>query len=160
MNVHNMLSAIEVMQRADHFYIGWWQEQGIKGIADTEDELHRCGTAACFAGWVGVTKEFRADGGTVCSVSGIPRITTPDGVVLDGAAAMAYWLDIPIMDADALCWTGADAWHFYGCKDEEDISSDDVACALLDLMLKHNGDDRYVFDKRMIPSLSEYPEES
>lgn len=62
MNVENIHKAIAIMRRAGKVDMQWFQD-GITCF--TEEDMHTCGTAACFAGWVAVSPEFKADGGVV-----------------------------------------------------------------------------------------------
>lgn len=110
MNRTNVQHAINIMQRVidnkREFKMSAWQEPryGIFGVrrwpAQDEETLHKCGTAACFAGWVAVSPEFQKDGGKV-GVVGEPEI---DRYQYD--RAIAAWLDIPHETAAALCFIG------------------------------------------------------
>ena len=68
---------IAVMQRAvDNkrvFDLNNWQIVDFgESIKNTEEELHNCGMAACFGGWLAVSPEFIALGGGRSLVSGRP----------------------------------------------------------------------------------------
>ena len=84
MNLRRMDVCIKVMQRVvDNKYafdLGDWQ-QG-EHTKTSEKELHKCGSAACFAGWLAVSPEFRRSGGTLSQYHGIPRFKGRGG---DGA---------------------------------------------------------------------------
>ena len=146
MNVNNMLTAIDIMNRAGKFDISVWQEVVPGGYKDTECELHRCGTSACFAGWVAVSPEFRKDGGSISRSCGYPIITDGNNNRLYEASAIAYWLDIPNRDAEDLCFVGSNIGRFYNDKEYDEITTDDVVCVLATLLLEHAGDDTYCFD--------------
>ena len=108
MNIENIDKAIAVMtrvkDRGDNINMDAWQENFDDHFCATEDELHSCGTAACFAGWVAVSPEFEDSGGSL-NWDGSPRL----GKFHD-TEAIAAWLGIPSRDANALCWI---ADHFY-----------------------------------------------
>src|SRR5690606_8145741 len=91
MNTENINKAIAVMERVkkrcDVFDLSDWQWSN--DVCQTEEELHKCGTSACFAGWVGISPEFIKDGGSINANYGYPIIKEHAGV-----EAMAYWLDI------------------------------------------------------------------
>lgn len=70
-------------------------------ITTEEGLLADCGTAACLAGWIAVSAEFRADGG-YSGGFGAPMISLL-GKSLRGVDAVQYWLDIEPEEADALC---------------------------------------------------------
>ena len=111
MNKSNVQKAINVMlrvkARGDNFDMSRWQQVNFSlklpeqlqsiGILNTERELHECGSAACFGGWVASSPEFAADGGKAVG-SGYPIL---DGT--RGARAIALWLDIEPYEARALC---------------------------------------------------------
>lgn len=86
MNIENLNKAIAIMERAGKVNMNKWQHGQ---IVETEKELNICGTAACFAGWIAVSPEWKADGGTV-GFSGAPA---KDHIL--GRHAIADWLEIP-----------------------------------------------------------------
>lgn len=91
MNIENLNKAIAIMQRAGNVNMRQWQSAG--NIADnkkTEGEIHTCGTAACFAGWIAVSPEWKADGGTV------GMFGAPVRHEASRDRAICNWLDIPL----------------------------------------------------------------
>ncbi len=103
MNVENINKAIAIMERVPQGRLRMtaWQcgDHGWDTLpVRTEEELHACGNKACFAGYVAISPEWKADGGEVCA-NGAPVILTkeyppPPIRVLTGTHAIAYWLDI------------------------------------------------------------------
>lgn len=85
MNLERLDQAIAVMKRAGKVIMSDWQTGEIRG---TEAELHECGTAACFAGWLAVSPEFQAAGGDV-GFGGNPLFGP-----LGGFRAITEWLEI------------------------------------------------------------------
>lgn len=78
MNPRNIRKAIAVMQRAidrgGKFSMANWQSRQTRDglvqavgaeCAFTESQLHACGNAACFAGYLDISPEWRADFGRV-----------------------------------------------------------------------------------------------
>lgn len=84
-NLERLEQAIAIMRRAGIVKMSDWQSgEPLK----TESEIHTCGTAACFAGWIAVSPEFKAAGGKVRPVSGAPVFC---GWV--GVQAILDWLE-------------------------------------------------------------------
>lgn len=137
MNKTNVQHAINIMKRAGNINMGSWQQvySGDKfiGIKDDEEDLHTCGTGACFAGWVAVSPEFKEAGGYPNPRSGTPVIEDPDDVAIcDGADAIGYWLDIDLDVAEALC-----AVQDEGEKDlypKGDVTKEDIIDSLTKLL--------------------------
>tara|TARA_Y100001938_G_scaffold149998_1_gene239116 strand:- start:778 stop:1212 length:435 start_codon:yes stop_codon:yes gene_type:complete len=128
MNIDNVNKAISVMERVkergDRIDMHSWQD-GATEIALTEQDLHTCGTAACFAGWVAVSPEFTQDGGKAKVTSGMPVLKNEEGV-----RAIALWLGMTYFEALGLC--GLDNWRdIYGANMRyEDIDADAILTAL------------------------------
>lgn len=105
MNIENVKKAIAIMERAkvrDSVYMCQWQtanEFAGYAIAVNEDDLHACGNRACFAGHIAVSKEFQNDGGE-CK-KGLPYFSD-----LNGAGAIALWLDIHPTIAESFVYGG------------------------------------------------------
>ena len=101
MNKANVQKAINVMQRVVDqnraFDMAVWQDDAICGVRHTEKDLHECGMAACFGGWVAVSPEFHKDGG-LADDYGLPYLTGARG----GVPSIAKWLGISIDDASDL----------------------------------------------------------
>jgi len=102
MNKVNVQKAIDIMKRAGKIDMRVWQGLNLE-LCETEEDLHSCGTAACLAGWIAVSPDWKSDGGDRCW-NGSPLIDA-NGRTIDGVEAIAYWLDIPVLDASKLCAT-------------------------------------------------------
>lgn len=143
MNKQNIDKAIAVMQRViDNGYcfdMHDWQTTNINvddywtesnSIFSTEKELaNSCGTAACFAGWVAVSDEFKQDGGgpgLQPLQNGVPMLNGTRG-----PGAISQWLDIPCHLSIGLCGVEPDvAADVYGTEDMEKITPYHVLDAL------------------------------
>lgn len=129
MNLANWDKAIDVMERVkargDTLNMGSWQAHTMYTVQAKESQLHTCGTAACFAGWVAVSPEFQKDGGEVMK-NGAPMI---EGHAED--EAIAEWLGIDDELAENLCAMGA--FHDVYGKPAEEITVDDVIEKLYEL---------------------------
>lgn len=147
MNRERILTAIKIMERVP---VGKLRMSAFQTparalvLVSTEDEMHACGNSACFAGWVAVSPEFRADGGY--AEMGEPVIVDgkdPYGIsTLSGSLAIAHWLEIPSRTARSLVY--GDLNHEYPSPDENlpghfshyygkswgDITPDDVIAKL------------------------------
>ena len=123
------------MQRAGEVNMVKWQSGGRLGA--TEEEIHICGTAACFAGWIAVSPEWKADGGTV-GYSGAPEKDT-----YLGRMSIAYWLEIPhdlagsIVLGDTFVQTSLRRRYslFYN-KSWSEVNKEDVLSKLIELREK------------------------
>lgn len=131
MNLENLNKAIAVMERVrdrgDAFNLRNWQGRYAKDWSNfdpvrTEEELHTCGTPACFAGWLAVSPEWAASGGTIGTV-GEPEINH-----LDEDDAIAFWLRIDEHEAGSLC--GVTFPHLTYGKTSSEVTVDDVLTAL------------------------------
>jgi len=135
MNVANVDKAIAIMGRAVNLNMRFYQAKfhaggsvSVLAALKTEEELHRCGTSACFGGYIAVSKEFQADGGFV-STDGSPCIVSSvSGRRLEGHEALAYWFVISETLAQMLVYGGTDEFgrgRFYG-KPLKDVLAEDV----------------------------------
>lgn len=86
MNIERLNQAINIMKRAGKVDMTDWQSGE---IVETESEIHSCGTAACFAGWVAVSPEFKEAGGVTHPVSGAPILN-----IFSGYLAVVDWLGV------------------------------------------------------------------
>lgn len=86
-NLERLNQAIAIMERAGKVSMGTWQGGNTHECAKEEEELHKCGNTACFAGWVAVSPEFQAAGGRV-GTSGWPRFS-----LSIGSNAINRWLE-------------------------------------------------------------------
>lgn len=92
MNLQNLDHAIAIMKRAGKVNMHHWQSGNIK---QTEESKHICGSAACFAGWIGVSPEWAADGGTTTR-SGEPFLDNGNmELESDAKRSLAVWFDLP-----------------------------------------------------------------
>ena len=118
------------MKRAGVVDMAHWQGDGVHDrVAQTDEAaLHACNTPACFAGWVAVSPEFQADGGTV-RPSGAPSIADRRG-----DSAIAVWLCIPAKAARDLCGAGVYvAECFYG-RPAREVTAEHVIEKLEELL--------------------------
>tara|TARA_Y100001938_G_C8080980_1_gene429067 strand:- start:1863 stop:2312 length:450 start_codon:yes stop_codon:yes gene_type:complete len=130
MNLENVNIAIAVMERVkergDKVDMSRWQKghylEGHYTIKQAEEALHTCGTAACLAGWIAVSPEWKAQGHGITSY-GAPYLVLPNGEEALEAYAIAVWLDIPPSEATRLTAV-IDASSLYG-KDTG-IEAEDV----------------------------------
>jgi hypothetical protein len=77
MNRDNVQATINVLRRAQNFNISSFQAPreefaGLR-VAQTEEELHKCGNSACIAGYVAVSPEWAIYGGGVARCDGMPK---------------------------------------------------------------------------------------
>ena len=102
MNKSNVQKAINIMQRVidrgDAFDMRGWQFTSPSERRVAEVDLHTCGQAACFGGWVAVSPEFQKDGGRVSNISGAPLYKERDRQY-----AIAEWLEVSTREAESLC---------------------------------------------------------
>ena len=134
-NVKHLKDAIAVMQRvADNatclFNMGYWQDFGDwESCAISERALHGCGIAACFGGWLAVSPEFQSAGGGVGD-EGQPLFNG-----YQGCLAIAEYLGVGEIDAEALCATNADAaTQFYRTIGMHLITARDVLDKLNEML--------------------------
>jgi len=149
MNIENMRSAINIMKRAGKIDMCSWQEikNGDKALG-SEENLHYCGTAACFAGWIAVSPEWKKDGGRIDERVGSPYIPTKENLDRNYyyAKAIAYWLDIPESYSCELCAlnTTIENEEYYGVK-MNDITKEMVIGKLEEIIEKHTNDKDFIF---------------
>lgn len=99
LNEANVAHAISIMRRAAGMVLMTNFQTTPDGLEEEEAlleeaHLHNCGNKACFAGWVGVSDEFRESGGYV-SENGIPVLEDPlTRIVYKAEGAIAKWLGI------------------------------------------------------------------
>lgn len=84
MNRDRIEYCIELMRGADRLNMLWYQSGD---EVDTLEEFHQCGNTACFAGYVALSPEFRAEGGSI-------DFGSPVWEGEEGASAIAQWLGI------------------------------------------------------------------
>ena len=120
MNIENLNKAIAVMTRAGKIDMGRWQnttvgisstENETDTVKETEEEIHSCGTAACFAGWIGVSPEWKEFGGVIDG-DGEPVLGK-----LSACKALSLWLDLPEFFIEMLMF--ATYGQIYGDMDED-----------------------------------------
>lgn len=111
MNTANIQATIDILKRAQNFNIGVFQ-YGTFQASRTEEELHACGNSACIAGYVAVSPEWHAVGGSV-SLGGAPEmLSRPRANPCD---LMSEFWGLNWGDADAIVygesWRGFIARH-------------------------------------------------
>lgn len=145
-NTANVRTAINIMRGATNLCM--LQHQAVTTnaydssdpiICTTTEELHKCGNTACFAGYVGVSDEWRALGGWIDS-HGQPLIHDGLGRTLVSVDAIHYWIggDWDFMDCmimGGVFYRDGDVSYcgFYG-KDFADVTKEDVIAALETLL--------------------------
>lgn len=147
-NTVAVTQAIQIMERVidrgSEVIMANWQtpflEDGTQGVAQEdllctdEMEMHNCGTAACFAGWVAVSPEWKRIGGSI-DPSGGPLLRHK-GQELFGSEAIAAWLNIPQHQAELLTCISAECTGrtaYYG-KPLYFISASDVIGKLKEML--------------------------
>ena len=93
MNINNVKIAIAIMERAGKVDMRSWQSNS-KGNAHTDEKkLHKCGTTACFAGWVAVSPEWQEFG--KISSDGAPELNNLDTIDnFRPAYALSKWFEL------------------------------------------------------------------
>jgi len=127
MNKLNVRKAITIIERARDankvLDMGIWQGENGEEVALYEIN---CDTPCCFAGYVAISNEFQADGGSVDQSCGSPiykhEVKT---------TSIRLWLDISPDQANSLCGLGVN-WAYDGL-DDENITFDNVIDALVSL---------------------------
>ena len=138
MNIKNVDKAINIMQRVlekkGRVNMAIWQSSSDPKYnpIHTEDELlAECNSAACVAGWIGVSPEFIKDGGSV-GHHGIPIFKGRFGRAY-GAGAISEWLDIQYDQSAALCFISGfctESIEEYAGKEKRDVTVEDVISVL------------------------------
>lgn len=136
MNKEHVKIAINVMtrvrDRGDELNMTHWQCHYGTPMMHTEDDANRCGTACCFAGWLAISSEFEAKGGTVLT-GGRPSY---DG--FSGELAISKFLGISVRLAERLTAMTEDVditHRFYQVRDIRSITPQHVIDRL-ELILK------------------------
>lgn len=101
MNKQRVEQAIDMMRNAKNLDMSDWQihAAGTKRNVNSIEELHSCGNTACFAGYLAISPEFHAAGGS-CGLNGTPVID--NGLAADDA--VARYLDISPSLAHAIVY--------------------------------------------------------
>ncbi len=125
MNLQRMIKAAEWMlkihEAGDAFYMQTWRDGNTR--ARTYSDLHKCGTPACFAGWLTVSPEFKKAGGTFNKFDGSPIFLGER----NGNAIRAYF------DCDG--WMAQSLVSgYFSSKSSADIAAIDVAEKLLEIV--------------------------
>lgn len=107
-NKVNVQKAIDIMERVpnDMLNMRFFQSGSLYGTVTTEEALHACGNKACFAGYIAVSPEFKADGGK-SSWSGAPRLTPGD----NATDSISKWLDIDLDLAESFVFGDSDTFY-------------------------------------------------
>lgn len=111
MNIENIDKAIAVMKRAQEhqenfdmvrFQRAMRKEGGTETWAQTEEELHKCGNTACFAGYLALSQEWLTSEGCLL-YNYVPAVHTPQ-CILTQSAAIAHWLGISTRLAETIVY--------------------------------------------------------
>ncbi len=146
-NQEAVRQAISIMERVNgggyRFNMSFWSSRRTPGGRDVdirlmdERSVHECGMAACFGGWVALSPEWKAIGGSVI-ITGAPVLR---GTVENyyGADAIAKWLNIEPDLAELLTCTGVGVddegrSNFYGGKKLIQIAPSEVIDKLNSLL--------------------------
>ncbi len=119
-NEKNVQDAINIMERAQKFSMHYWQVVAYGSACETEAELNECGMAACFGGYIAVSPEFKAAGGTVSEVDGAPMLGRESGYF-----AIAEYLGVDFDLAARLTACNTDGFPFYN-KSLRKVTNQDV----------------------------------
>lgn len=95
MNLERLDQAIAVMRRAGKVDMAVWNRHPLSK-PKSEEAYHECGTAACFAGWLAVSPEFREAGGHP------DFLGSPSFEGATGDLAVIKWLEAEGEDANRL----------------------------------------------------------
>jgi hypothetical protein len=134
-NREKMHQAIAIMQRAGKVEMSIFQDG--RTHATTEEEIHKCGNKACFAGWVAVSPEFLKDGG---------RVSRPGSPIFKssyGSDAISSWLSISedlaeclvCGECDSLFWAEEDYPSFYAPVPFHKVQAVDVIRKLSEILV-------------------------
>lgn len=147
LTVKQLDKAIKIMKRAKGKIDMDWFQHGDSNLCTTEKELHACGNTACFAGYVALSKEFHADGGSIYMDG-----KSPEFKGLNQELAIAEWLHISHEEATDLVYgdtihpgvfnetTGEAEYHSkYYNKNFHKVTEKDVISKLQELKLKYSG---------------------
>lgn len=133
-NVENIRKAIQVMERVKAHEsncdrklldLRYFQSAPDSVKVETENEvLHKCGTTCCFAGWLGVSPEFKEMGLTVSLNMGIPYLK--GDVYLNTDEALMELLGLSFSDVHGLIYNEKYGTPYYYGKVMGDVTVDDV----------------------------------
>ena len=130
-NKKNVQDAINIMERAGKVDMGKWQQTHFSspdetGPVGSESELHEYGMTACFGGWLAVSPEFKAVGGSAGD-RGEPALEVPGLGRVSGHMAVSEYLGVSFSLARKLTvLTEIDlGGSFYGKLDSE-VTNQDV----------------------------------
>jgi hypothetical protein len=132
-NLDNVEKALTVMRRVDakgyNFDLGTFQDVPHSANREevfTEKTAHKCGTAACFSGWINLSPEWRSQPNIHRRSIGA-CYKEKNGMEGDECEAMAQWLGIEYEEASAMIYNGKyNDKYVYGGKDMSDITVCDV----------------------------------
>lgn len=130
-NIKDSINALKrVRDRGGKFNLKSWQElHFLAKISTTEEELHGFGMAASIGGWIALSPEFKAAGGTV-DYMGCPWMNGENGM----DAMKEYW-DIPLIKVELICDCDQFTMEYYGVDNLEDITID-MAIEAVESLLK------------------------
>lgn len=111
-NKVNVQKAIDIMERVPdgRLDMSTFQSNSLI-LSQTEADLHACGNTACFAGYIAVSPEFKADGGDIAGC-GAPVLPNCD----DSVSTIAKWLGVSYDIADALVYDNTEGVPKYLCS--------------------------------------------
>lgn len=127
--MRNIQTTIDILRRNSwDIHAFDLRDYQFNGRCYTEEELHRCGSSACVAGYIGISREWRALGGEIDEFGG----PTHNG--LCGDDSLYFWFGADhILDQEwvnGLCYLSCNG-SFYG-KDAKDVTIDDAIAKLED----------------------------
>jgi hypothetical protein len=125
----NIEKAIAIMKRAGEVDMEAWQGVWQEPVY-TEEAAHECGTVCCLGGWIALSPEFHADGGSAGRY-GEPIIVV-NKITYANYEAIAEWLDISENKAAALCMVLGDSAY-----EMAEPSKEDVIAVLEKMLEKH-----------------------
>lgn len=116
MNAERVSDMLAIMERARNLDMTWFQQVHREGhryyasVANGDavhsiEELHECGSFACFAGYLALSPMFKAAGGTMLK-SGAPCWADPERAREESHQVVASYLDISPLLARAMIYGG------------------------------------------------------
>ena len=89
MNRTNIQATIDILKQAQNFSIFQFQNPKSGQLANTIEELHRCGNTACIAGYVALSQAWRDFGGYIHD--GTPSLSANEEDHQALKSMMAFW---------------------------------------------------------------------
>jgi len=118
------------------------------GRAQSAEEIERCGTAACFSGWLAISPEVKAEGGWQEGDGSLGFNGDADSVV-DSAKSIMNYLGVTLREAANLIYpshyacngVAGDERHFNNNKHVGAITPEEVIVKLINLYEKYLGEE-------------------